>query len=116
MIKPQPGTKAYKEMQKKLRILYEELFGLRPVYTFGGHITHFSEDVGIETPLVLKFAAKNNLDEIESFNILEKFIDEYRNLGFNVENYIQEDTNCKYEELENYSRNYSILEITKCMP
>ena len=96
----EPGSKEYKEMQKRLKSLYEEIFGLRPVYTFGGHITHFTDDVDIGRPLVQKFAIQNNLDENKAFEILESFIGEFRNLGFNIDNYIQEDTNYPYNELE----------------
>lgn len=109
--------KEYRSMQKKLKELYEQIFGLRPVYTFGWHITHFTDDVGSGRPLVKEFARQNNLKEEIALKILEGFIDEYRNLSFNIDNYIQEDTKISFEEIETvFNKLISIRNNKKYIP
>ena len=50
----------YRLMQRRIKNLYEEMFGLRPIYTLGGVITHDTEAF-LHTQIE-KFARLSELD------------------------------------------------------
>lgn len=89
------------ELQKNIKKLYEEMFGLRPIHTLGGHIVHDPQIIE-GGPFFEKFVRLSGLSEARVTGILDSFLSDYRSVSLQIEVHIQPDTKSSVDELRKY--------------